>query len=359
MDSNEITAVNTEQQHDWLTGLLDGPWGVNDTSHSPTWLVPDLGSTTRIVSDLVLAQTSPGRDWISGVMIPGAFGGGSSSAKGGPKGGGSGGGGGTSFTPNAYTAGGDSQNYNIELTFLGDGWTEAFYVQAVAMAELICDFITEDIADYTLTYRQGRNIVSDFIDDIEINLTLTNIDGTGGILGQAGPEYWRPTQEDYHLILEGSIELDVADAQSFLNQGLFDDILFHEMLHVIGLGTLWSDKQVTSGYTYTGTEGTDAYRLSGFTGTNPLIEDDGGGGTAGGHWEEGSDRTWMTLLNYPEGSEIMTGYIDTENWLSWVTIASLEDLGYGTVWDADYWSGSINPVALSEIIPGATIQAFA
>jgi hypothetical protein len=350
--------VNTVQHRDWLTGLLEDPRDQSSLDHSPTTLVLDLGSTAQIVSGLVLAQTSLGLDWISGVMIPGALSGPVSAARGGTKGGGSGGGGGTSFTPAIYIAGGDPENYNkdynIELTFLGDGWTQAFYDQAVAMAELICDVITEDIADYTLTYRQGRNTVSDVIDDIEINLTLTNIDGAGGILGQAGPDYWRPTQEDYHLILEGSIELDVADALNFLSQGLFDDILFHEMLHVIGVGTLWSDKQVTSGYTYTGQEGMDAYVMSGFSGNHPLIEDDGGGGTAGGHWEEGSDRPWMTLAGYPEGSEIMTGYIDSRNWLSWVTIASLEDLGYGTIWDST-WSGSINPIALIDITSSATM----
>ena len=50
----------------------------------------------------------------------------------------------------------------------------------------------------------------------------------------------------------------------------------------------------------------------------------------------------------------MTGYIDTTNWLSWVTIASLEDLGYGTIWDAN-WTGWIDPVALSAITPGASM----
>ena len=319
--------------------------------HSPT---PHISQKPEINSDTTRGSHDLGHDWITGEMIPGAPGRGSTSAKGGPNGGGPGDGGGTNTPPAPYIAGESADHYNIELTFLGDGWTTDFYEQAVAMAELICDFITEDIADYTLSYRKGRNVISDFIDDIEINLTLINIDGTGGILGQAGPEYWRTGPEDYHLILEGSIELDTADALDFFGKGLLDDILFHEMLHVIGVGTLWSDKQVTSGYTYLGQEGSDAYRMSDFTGSNPLIEDDGGSGTAGGHWEEGGDRAWMTLDGYPAGSEIMTGYIDTTNWLSWVTIASLEDIGYGTIWDANR-TGSINPVALAEITPGASI----
>lgn len=363
--------MSNQAKLDRLTGLPEAQWARFSDLHDPEdrWTsardldilpsLPSPASRTELqdFSALDLMESTPTRGWSSGTMIAGALGNGSASAKGGTQGGGSGGGsgGGTTFSP--YTAG-TSGNYNIELTFLGDGWTQAFYDQAKAMADLICTFITDDIADYTLQYRQGRNLISDFIDDIEINLTLRTIDGTGGILGQAGPEYWRPTVDDYHLILEGSVELDSADALTFLNAGLFDDILFHEMLHVIGLGTIWSDRQVVNGYTYTGVEGNDAYRLSGFTGSL-LVEDDGGSGTAGGHWEEGSDRTAMNTGNFETGSEIMTGYINDQNWLSWVSIASLEDLGYGTIWDANRTADLASPIALSSITPAATITTLA
>ncbi len=58
-------------------------------------------------------------------------------------------------------------------------------------------------------------------------------------------------------------------------------------------------------------------------GDTPLIESDGGSGTAGGNWDE---ETYDT--------ELMTGYIDTSNYIADMTYNTLEDLGY--VLDIDY-----------------------
>ena len=55
------------------------------------------------------------------------------------------------------------------------------------------------------------------------------------------------------------------------------------------------------------------------------IETDGGAGTAGGHWDEG------TFNN-----EIMTGYVNGSNFMSWMTIAALEDMGYDTIYNDPY-----------------------
>ena len=60
------------------------------------------------------------------------------------------------------------------------------------------------------------------------------------------------------------------------------------------------------------------------------IETDGGPGTAGGHWDD-------ELFE----DELMTGFISDTNYVSSMTIANLEDIGYDTIWDwrdprADY-----------------------
>jgi len=49
----------------------------------------------------------------------------------------------------------------------------------------------------------------------------------------------------------------------------------------------------------------------------------GGVGTAGGHWDE-----------FLFDQELMTGYIDSDAYLSDMSIAALEDMGYETVYDA-------------------------
>ena len=70
------------------------------------------------------------------------------------------------------------------------------------------------------------------------------IDGSGGILGQAGPDAVRSGS---YLPYRGSMEFDAADANAYLAAGLFDDIVLHEMLHTVGLGTIWSSKGLISG----------------------------------------------------------------------------------------------------------------
>ena len=56
------------------------------------------------------------------------------------------------------------------------------------------------------------------------------------------------------------------------------------------------------------------------------VEQGGGPGTRDSHWDE---ETF--------DKEIMTGFIDGQNFLSEMTVASLENIGYETVWDEDFF----------------------
>ena len=122
------------------------------------------------------------------------------------------------------------------------------------------------------------------------------------------------------------MEFDVADAETFDALELFDDIVFHEMMHTIGFGSIWNllglvDGSGTANPTFTGEQAMLAYdQLFDGSGGVPL-EQDGGAGTKESHWDE---ETFF--------GEIMTGYINFSNYLSDMTIASLEDLGYDTTW---------------------------
>jgi hypothetical protein len=128
---------------------------------------------------------------------------------------------------------------------------------------------------------------------------VKTIDGVGGILGQAGPSHvW--TAND--LTADGSMQFDVADAQTYLGLGLWDDIVTHEMMHVLGVGSLWNYGDhvgLVSGGQYTGTFALTAYEETHDGATFIPVEQDGGSGTAGSHWDE------ETL-----GNELMTGYIN-------------------------------------------------
>lgn len=167
-----------------------------------------------------------------------------------------------------------------------------------------------------------------FYDDLIITADLADIDGSGGILGQAGPTAVR---SDSILAAAGEMTFDQADAQDYYDIGLFDDIVLHEMMHVMGFGTLWTYKSndlvsttVNDNGTkkpiddtiqsiFTGDAANAAYTADDFI----YVETDGGSGTAGGHWDEDT-----------YNDELMTGYIDSTNYLSDWSVASLADLGY-------------------------------
>ncbi|MFC6638109.1 hypothetical protein GV827_23035 [Sulfitobacter sp. JBTF-M27] len=247
-----------------------------------------------------------------------------------------GGGGDTEVVTEKYITGqndniDDALQYNIEIRFVGD-WSDAFKSVFIASADFLASLIAEDIPDAV----DGNGNV---YDDLVITADLDAIDGVGGVLGQAGPTGLR---SDSGLTAVGQMTFDEADAQAYYDVGLFDDIVVHEMMHVMGFGTLWdrnnlvstvvddngtkkpTDDTVTT--VYTGDEANSVFAGSETTQDLILVETDGGSGTAGGHWDE------ETYLD-----ELMTGYIghlypdgtyDDTNYLSDWSVASLADIGY-------------------------------
>ena len=73
------------------------------------------------------------------------------------------------------------------------------------------------------------------IDDLEITARIAYIDGSGGVLGQAGPQwYWTNG-----IAINGMMEFDSADAADMVASGDWGTVVLHEMLHVVGIGTMW------------------------------------------------------------------------------------------------------------------------
>jgi Leishmanolysin len=240
-------------------------------------------------------------------------------AKGGPGSGSGSGGGGGSGIPNYIS--GDPGHYNIEIIFKGTWSTDLVNVFKSA-ADLLSDYITADIPD--VLYR-GK-----IIDDLSITAELTNIDGVGGILGQAGPTALRTGS---YLPAAGSMQFDIADATTYQAQGLFDDIVLHEMMHTVGFGTIWSYKGLLTGAggdnpLFTGSKALAAYQTlfsaSGATGVP--VEQDGGSGTRDSHWDEQTFNG--ELMTGYIGYKDSTGTVQLHDTLSYMSVASLGDLGY-------------------------------
>ena len=85
---------------------------------------------------------------------------------------------------------------------------------------------------------------------------------------------------------------DVDDIQALIFDNTWSNVIRHEMAHVLGVGTLWEEMGLldTSSGTvkYTGVNACAAWRsLTGCpAGSCPPVEQSGGAGTAGTHWDE-------------------------------------------------------------------------
>ncbi len=204
--------------------------------------------------------------------------------------------------------------FDIEINFLDDSLNSSqqnVFIDAAARWEGI---IIEDIPDVFVTD-------IGLVDDVVIDVGAPEIDGVGGILGQAGPTAIR---SDSFLPATGIMNFDMADVDDLEANGLLEDVILHEMGHVLGIGTLWglNDFVIGAGTNdpqYVGSQATAEYNdLFGLNGSSIPVANTGGSGTRDAHWRE-------SVFD----NELMTGYIDAgDNPISRVTVASLADLGY-------------------------------
>ncbi len=167
----------------------------------------------------------------------------------------------------------------------------------------------------------------ELIDDVLILAQGSAIDGPGRILGQAGPTHIRPgtAGPGATLTVKGLMSFDTADLTKMGTDGTLNDVIAHEMGHVLGIGTLWEmmgllKRPRTANPTFAGPGAMEEYRLlrNATRKRRVPVENTGGPGTADGHWRE-------TVFR----NELMSGFISAAgNPLSRMTAASLGDMGY-------------------------------
>lgn len=217
--------------------------------------------------------------------------------------------------------------FSITVRYIGtpEARQKAAVEAAVARWQSV---IVTDLSNIPLNSQAGscfpnQPAVNEVVDDLLLFVELVAIDGPGKILGSAGPCYIRT---DNSLPILGYVKLDSDDLARMEGAGTLDDVVLHEIGHVLGIGTLWPQKSLLSGAAgedpgFTGAHGLGAYRDLGGTLAAVPVENTGGAGTRDSHWRESVF-----------GAELMTGYIGTGgNPLSALTIASLKDLGYGAL----------------------------
>ncbi|WP_411280021.1 leishmanolysin-related zinc metalloendopeptidase [Gemmatimonas sp.] len=221
--------------------------------------------------------------------------------------------------------------FDITVRFIGDGGTarqrEAF-ASAVARWRRV---ITGDVGTVPLNVPAGEcqswiPAVNESINDLLVYVRIASIDGAGKILGQASPCY---VNSGNKLPIMGFFELDQDDLALLLSQGTLDNVVLHELGHILGIGTLWNyQRQFLLG------AGTDDPYFNGvqaraqlastsgfgYAGLGVPVENAGSTGTRDAHWRR------SIFAN-----ELMQGYSQPGGMpLSRITIASLSDMGYVT-----------------------------
>ena len=214
--------------------------------------------------------------------------------------------------------------FTIEVRFLG-GLNAAQRAAFTAAADRWTRMIVGDLP--------AVSVDGEVVDDVLILAQGAAIDGPGNILGQAGPTHLRPEAagDAAFLPAKGIMSFDTDDLGKMQAQGTLNDVITHEMGHVLGIGTIWKLKSLLKGET------TDDPKFAGKAAMTEYgalrgrkrrlrvpVENTGGPGTRGGHWREAVFR-----------NELLSGYIAAPgNPLSRMTVASLQDLGYQVDLDA-------------------------
>lgn len=225
-------------------------------------------------------------------------------------------------------------NYHITIRFFGDPMSaaqQALFSNAAARISgiIIGDVIDADARGGTIDPAQcgvtGQPNLNEIIDDVLIYASIQAIDGPGMVLAQAGPCFVRGTATG-DMTAVGTMQFDSADLATLSGSGSLQEVITHEMIHVVGVGTLWVDRGHLTGAgtvdpRYTGNLGRQGCVTVGGTvscATSIPVENDGGSGTADSHWREATFN-----------SEMMTGFLDSgANPISSMTIGSLADLGF-------------------------------
>ncbi len=218
--------------------------------------------------------------------------------------------------------------YDIVVRFQGtepSATQKAAFEQAAARWEqIILGDVEDELVQLPSSPFGCYPALDETIDDIVIYAEVVPIDGAGGILGSAGPCVYR--LGSFHTVV-GRMRFDSADLATLETQGRLADVILHEMGHVLGFGTFWSDLGLLTGPVagdpfFNGVAAraawTAATQALGFTGNIVPVEGGSQPGTSGSHWRESIAR-----------NELMTGFLNQGvNPLSAFTINSMRDMGY-------------------------------
>lgn len=264
-------------------------------------------------------------------------------------------------------------NYKIDIRFFGrtlSGSEQALFRNAAArlraaVVGALPPVSTSNTDVATNCSATGVAPLTETIEGVVIFASIDSIDGRGKILALSGPCYIRTKagQNDYRTSI-GVMKFDSADIATLTANGNTQEVITHEMMHVLGFGTFWdsSAKNLLINDSTPNTSSTAAYiGAGGIAGCKdlgavvtcansvPVEGTQGGPGTLYSHWRESTF-----------GNELMTGFIQRgSNPLSVMSIRSLEDFGYNVNPAAADPYTLLAGVALRAAFPASDISATA
>ena len=253
-----------------------------------------------------------------------------------------------------FTATGATKQYDVVIRNIGPAFTaavQAAFDSAEAQWERVLYGDLSDIPISTTDACGTGTTINETVDDIIILARFDSIDGPGQILGSAGACSIRSSNG---LSIYGQMRFDTADVAGLAANGSLNAVILHEMGHVLGFASgIWNtqagitNQRVCAQLLSSGSAGSVVSLDTHFNCGTPdnvgaMFDSIGGGSYTGGstvplencasgvpagcgpgnynsHWRE------STFFN-----ELMTAYLNsgTTNFMSVVTIASFEDIGY-------------------------------
>lgn len=228
-----------------------------------------------------------------------------------------------------------SLQYDIEVRFFGTPMSasqQALFTNAAARLVQIVkgDLVAAARPSQPVNLNDCPNVTEDIliqeqIDDVIIYASIRAIDGAGQVLASAGPCFTRPTSAGAMTAI-GVMSFDSADLNTLSQGGNLQDVITHEMLHVLGVGTLWANHNLiadtgTSTPRYLGAQAKAGCIAVGGTvacaNHVPVEGTPAPVGTRDAHWRENTFN-----------QEMMTGFLDPSTPISAVTVGALKDLGF-------------------------------
>jgi hypothetical protein len=206
--------------------------------------------------------------------------------------------------------------------------------------------------------RMWETVLTGYQPGIVIGSVPISVNPTTG--GLASANFGSTTlQGGFRLATSGFVNININEIENFANwqgqgangRNYIDELLAHEVGHVLGVGTLWDDNNVyvNNTFQYTGQHGLAAYKAE-FdpAATFVPVENAGATGTPNAHWDqlmrsssqEGNPSDPWSLdprvgvtdaYGRDRGLELMTGAIDPdfgEPFVSRFGVEAMRDLGY-------------------------------